>query len=259
MGFFEFLRFILMFVVYFLMWQIGRWIVLPHIKIFPYIPPNPVWEAVYAVLLAAGRAFFWIAICIVAFLYITYWVVDNIIRYIFPPFSMAIAEILLNISPLKDFREIGLWNLINQLREIVFSTKSLKDRFVDVFKALAEFLLLVTGVGKRMELVKQDLKERNERIQKKIDSVKINVKEETDEDENIKDKKDKDKIVKEEKSYEEKIAEAEYDKCMYENVNVITEDMNPFERLVKEYNNNVNSTKCEFQLAKNIAQLENSK
>ena len=55
-NFLYILHLMVAFIAIFLFWQVARWLVLPHLQIFPRIPPNPLWEGAYSALVAAAMA-----------------------------------------------------------------------------------------------------------------------------------------------------------------------------------------------------------
>lgn len=139
------------FVIVFIAWQIGRWLVLPHLQIFPYIPPNPLWEGLYSIILAVSSQIFAFVILLVLFLWVLFLVIDEFIRYIFPPFSMIIVEIILAMTPFRELKESGLFDLFSKIfRQIIPSGSKISQRIKEVAMALGEYLVKSLGFTKEI-------------------------------------------------------------------------------------------------------------
>jgi hypothetical protein len=269
MGFGDFLRLLLIFVTYFLAWQIGRWIVLPHLQIFPYIPPNSVWEAAYSVALSGATYVFWFAVLLVVFLYVVYVFVDKVLRYIPPLVGEIVAEFLLNITPLKDLRELGLYDLVNNIVGIIFSRKSLKDRILDAVRAIFEFLLIATGIEKNVSTIRSKVLGSNT----EPEDIKIEVEYDNEDKEEKNITKKQNTNIKKDNKYknispphdiggttdEERLVQSNYEKCYLENIVPVTDDMSALERLKLSYMNSIKSSKCNIQLIKDKSNIDSMK
>lgn len=97
----------------YLLWATLRWIVLPHLKIFPYIPPEALWVNAYNVLAAVGTAVFWM---VLAFM-IALWAVWKVVKLYVPYTIMGIpfGKKILRSSPLRDFTDAGIIPLIDDI------------------------------------------------------------------------------------------------------------------------------------------------
>ena len=138
------------FIAIFLFWQVARWLVLPHLQIFPRIPPNPLWEGAYSALVAAATAVFWIAVCIILFLYVVYkiieWYVPNIP---FPP--IPIKDILLGMTPMREMRESGLVALFDRIFfNLIPVVKPIKEKLKDIVDTFGEYLRNSFGFTKQI-------------------------------------------------------------------------------------------------------------
>lgn len=273
MGFGDFLRTILIYITYFLIWQIARWGVLPHVQIFPYIPPNTIWETLYSIFITIATFIFWFGVLLIIFLYCVYLFVILILRFIAIPFGAIIAEILLNITPLKDLRDLGLIDLIESLLQIIFSFKPFGQRFTDFFKALFTFLLRATGLDLFINNRKQELKKSSQEETNDGETPKPNDENDEDYEEvngdgadgaNGEEKKDKNSTVSPPldiggNTDEERLVQANYEKCYIENYIPITDDMSSWEKMKTSQKNSVNSSKCGIQLIKDKTKIESMK
>lgn len=106
----------------YLLWATLRWIVLPHLKIFPYIPPEALWVNAYNVLAAFATAAFWM---VLAFL-IALWAVWKVVKKFVPYTIMGIpfGKKILRSSPLREFTDAGIIPLIDDIY------KALVDMFI---------------------------------------------------------------------------------------------------------------------------------
>jgi hypothetical protein len=230
MGFGDILVFLLRYFTYFTVWLICRILILPHIFIFPYIPPHPIWLSLYKVAISAGVALYMFSIYLMIFLFITYVILDKIIRWILFPISYIFVEIILNLTPFKEFRQLGIVDLFYDLSGIIFSTKSFTQRFVDFFKSLGRFLLVAIGLKGRIETVQKN--------------VKVNL---------------ENKEKNEEKPYDfggirfqDAYKQNKYEKCFAENYKQLTDNMSSLEKIKTKVNNARVSSLCSLKQFKNI-------
>lgn len=265
MGFGDFLRGIIIYITYFLIWQIARWGVLPDIKLFiDDAKPRPVWATLYAIFLQIAIFIFWFGVLLIAFLFCVYLFVVLILRFIAIPFGAIIAEILLNITPLKDMRDLGLIDLVKSLLEIVFSLKPLGQRFVDFWRALINFLLIATGLRRKIDKRKEEIeknKNSENSTQNSGDNEDSNMTDENNEEPTPNDENNKYEDVSPPldiggNTDEERLVQANYEKCYLENYIPLTDDMSSWEKLKTSQKNSINSSKCGIQLMKDKTKIE---
>lgn len=275
-NFMKILRMMIAFVIIVLAWQIGRWIVLPHLQIFPYIPPNPLWEGLYSLLLSVVAAVFHYIILFLLILYALYLIIDWFVRWILPPFSTIIASILLAMTPFKELKQSGLKKLFDRIFfSIIPIPKSIKDKLKDIGQALGEYLYSSLGftgkilnelfgspIAKAQAKASAAVDNTIEGIGNKISDVKKDIKEETNKisdaifesdplPENQEEVKEKVSTMTREEQYLEK----KYEQCLIERNKPYAEDMTGIDRAKIALLNSVNNTVCSAQKIKDKIQL----
>lgn len=132
----DFAKFITVFIVAYLFWFICRWFVLPHLKIFPYIPPMWLWTTLYGIFVYVMN---WIFLWIILYLIICYvsWI---FIRESIPDFPIPLQSILLDMAPWKPLTNAGVLQFIDKLVRIVFSRDAIRTRARKAATATADFL-----------------------------------------------------------------------------------------------------------------------
>jgi hypothetical protein len=269
------LRFMIAFIIIFIAWQLGRWIVLPHLQIFPYIPPNPLWEGLYSVLLSISTAIFHYIILFILILYALYLIIDNFLRWIFPPFSIIIAEILLAMTPFKEIRESGLKRLFDRIFfSIIPIPKRFTEKLKDVASAIGEYLysslgftgeilneLLGSPIAKARQKIREQQAELTGDIKETITNVGTSITKETGmiSDAILKsDPLPKNQYKRREtssSSREEQYLEKKYEQCLIERNKPYTGNMTGIERTKVALSNSVNNTICSAQKIKDKLQL----
>jgi len=269
------LRLMIAFIIIFIAWQVGRWIVLPHLQIFPYIPPNPLWEGLYSVLLSISTAIFHYIVLFILILYALYLIIDNFLRWILPPFSIIIAEILLAMTPFRELRESGLKRLFDRIFfSIIPVPKKLKDKVRDIAQALGEYLysslgftgeilneLLGSPIAKARQKIREKQAEITGDIKETISDVGTGIKKETGMisdailksdplPQNQQKRKETSTATREEQYLEKK-----YEQCLIERNKPYTEDMTGIDRAKTALSNSVNNTICSAQKIKDKLQL----
>lgn len=150
MNFLYILHLMIAFIAIFLFWQVARWIVLPHLQIWPHIPPHPIWEGLYSAMIAAATAVLWICVCLILFLYVLYkiieWYVPNIS---FPP--IPIKDIILGMTPFREMRESGLVALFDRIFfNLIPVVKPIREKLRDIFDTFGEYLRNSFGFTKQI-------------------------------------------------------------------------------------------------------------
>ncbi len=131
------------FIVAYLLFMLLRWLVLPRIRIFPYIYPEVLWVSVYNVFLYICNAIFHWVLAFLLFLYIIWFIIMYIVPKIFllRPFK----PVLLRIPPIWQFHTAGVLPLMDSIRKIIFSNDSLGHRFARVGQSLNNFVIKSMG------------------------------------------------------------------------------------------------------------------
>lgn len=127
-----------LFIAAYLLWAILRWAVLPHLKVFPYIPPQAFWVNLYSAAAGAATAVFhWVLMGLFCI-----WVVWFIIKNFIPAWILFIPlrMILLAIPPFPQLEAAGILPLIDKVFWLIVSTLPLKDRLVGAGRAFQEYI-----------------------------------------------------------------------------------------------------------------------
>lgn len=272
MGFLYVLRLMVAFIAIFLFWQVARWLVLPHLQIFPRIPPNPIWEGIYSVFVAAATSVLWICICLILFLYAVYkiieWYVPNLV---FPP--IPIKDMILGMTPLREMRESGLVRLFDRIIfDIILSFNPLKQRLRDMVDTFGEYLRNSFAFTKQIltELGKPVVDKVYTKLDKTLDGVtgavtstaSSIVKNTTAGAKSIATNLVSDTLPAPEEEYsdrkmdiptqEERFVEKEYQQCLIERQKPIVESMSGLQKASAMTQNGVASTICK---AKKVQQM----
>lgn len=126
--------FICVFIVAYMLWMIARWLVLPHLRIFPYIKPQWLWVTLYhAFSYVMNMLFFWILLFLLI-VYVTWLIIRKL-----PNFPIPIKRILLRMSPWRPLEKAGVLGLIDDIRKIFFSFDSFDKRIQRAAGALGRF------------------------------------------------------------------------------------------------------------------------
>ncbi len=116
--------------------MIGRWFVLPHLKVFPNIPPQWLWTSIVGVIMYIFNAIFHYIIMILIIIYIL-WL---IIRKFVPNFPIPIRRILLRLPPFRPLEQAGILPLMDRVRKVIFSRLPVSKRLMNAGEAIGLFL-----------------------------------------------------------------------------------------------------------------------
>lgn len=141
-----------LFIVIYLLVMIGRWFVLPHLKVFPNIPPSWLWTSIVGVILAIFTAIFHYILIALVIIYIL-WI---IIKKFVPNFPIPFKKILLRLPPFRPLERAGILPLIDDVRKILFSVMPLKDRVEKAGRSIGRFLSRSFGFVLGMAGIKFD-------------------------------------------------------------------------------------------------------
>lgn len=251
-----FMIFLIRYITYYLLWQIARLLVLPNVSIFPMIPPSPIWIAIYTGFLWLTTAFFWFAVYYTSYLFVIYVILDTVVRWLFwvyigfmVPAGQIMAEILLNISPLKDLRESGLVGLFYELVGVVFSKKSFGRRILDFFKALFNFLTVASGLKRRVTNIQENITKPSNTNDIKSDNNSTN--ENYAKAKNTK-KEDTRPADLGGMNLTNQYAKANFEKCYAENYKQITDNMSTIEKIKTRVENSRVSSLCGLNALKTL-------
>lgn len=136
MNLFLIIDYIVLFIVIYLLVMIGRWFVLPHLKVFPNIPPQWLWTSIVGVIMYAFNAIFHYILMALLIIYIIW----MIIKLFVPNFPIPIKRILLRMPPFYQLDKAGILPLIDRVRRLIFSTMTLSERVKGAGSAIGGFL-----------------------------------------------------------------------------------------------------------------------
>lgn len=132
----SFIDLMILFIVVYLLVMIGRWFVLPHLKVFPNIPPQFLWTTGVKVVLYAMNAIFHYILMALLIIYIL-WI---IIKRFFPNFPIPLRMIFLRLPPFRPLERAGVLPLIDRIVKTILSTAPLPDRLISAGTAFATFV-----------------------------------------------------------------------------------------------------------------------
>lgn len=149
-------QFITVFIVVYVLWFVGRWFVLPHLKVFPHIKPLWFWGLVYGIFKFLMTIIFGWVVIFLAIVYITWLFIKEAI----PDFPIPLQSILLDLFPWGPLTASGILPFIDTLVRVFVSADSLQKRLwncaTGIFKFLTRSYLYVrdavgfhAGVGPR--------------------------------------------------------------------------------------------------------------
>lgn len=141
MNFFKIIDLMIIFIVIYLLAQIGRVFVLPHLKVFPNIPPQWLWTSIVGIIFAIGNAIFHYIIMFLIIVYIL-WL---IIRKFVPNFPIPFKKILLRLPPFYPLAKAGILPLMDNVRKILFSKMPVPERVTRAGNALGMFIATSTA------------------------------------------------------------------------------------------------------------------
>lgn len=136
MNFFKIIDLIILFVVIYLLVMIGRWFVLPHLKVFPNIPPQWLWTSIVNVIMYIFNAIFHYILMALLIIYIL-WI---IIKKFVPNFPIPFKKILLRLPPFYPLEKAGVLPLFDNVRKILFSRSPMSARVKRAGQAIGGFL-----------------------------------------------------------------------------------------------------------------------
>ena len=132
------ISFIINFIVLYILFQVCRWFILPHLKIGVYaLPPQVVWRTLWAGLTVVLNAVFHWVLAILFCIYVIWMIIK---RYV-PEMILFIPlrAMLLAIPPFPPLEQAGILPLIDDIVNIIFSGDSFMNRIRRFFIAIYNF------------------------------------------------------------------------------------------------------------------------
>ena len=234
MGFLTMIRLGIAIVVLCVVFFVGRWIILPPMKVFfPSLKPEPFWLGLSNSITAACHQAIPYILIPLAILYLIYKVISKI---------PLIGKILVRIPPFPDLRRSGIIGLFDGLFGIIFSRASMKDRLKNFARSILQFVQ--AGFKNSVDTVDSVFKIKNKlsRLNPKIkipDSINL-----TGGSKYYDDKPDTDPITNPLMTDEQREIDDKYQLCVYDNTVKITPDMKPEDISYYETQNQIETIKC---------------
>lgn len=126
-----------LFLTIYLLWFFLRWLVLPHLKIFPYIPPQSVLVPAYNAVAFAATAIFHYILAFLIFIYILWYLINK-----FVPKKILFFKVrsrILAIEPFPSLTKAGILPFMDEIRKIFISLMPFKQRLRRLWTATRTF------------------------------------------------------------------------------------------------------------------------
>ena len=128
---------IVLLVTIYLLWMTLRWLVLPHLKIFPYIPPEALWVNLYNIAAGAATAVFWIVLTFIVALWIAWrlikmFVPDNIL-------GIPLGSAITGSTPFREFEQAGIFRFLDEILDVIMRFAPFKETLKGLWKACQNF------------------------------------------------------------------------------------------------------------------------
>jgi hypothetical protein len=221
------IQIMVLFIAAYLLWMIARWLILPHLKIFPYIPPQILWVTLYNILAyIATMVFHWVLMALLI-IYII-WI---IIKKFVPNFPIPFKTILLAIPPFPPLEAAGILPLIDNMVNILLSGMPFGERLRAAGTAFGEYIM------KSVTFILGSIKDKIPVGTLPADSPKQVQQSTPAPDETDPDKK-----------FQQKEIDQEYSQCVEENTIPVTEDLKGISKAQAMIKNSAAKSQCKMQM-----------
>lgn len=142
-----------LFITIYLLWFFLRWLVLPHLKIFPYIPPQSVLVPAYNTVAYVATMIFHYILAFLIFIYILWFLINK-----FVPKKILFFKVrsrILAIEPFPSLTKAGILPFMDEIRKILISLLPLKERFRRLWSATRTFFN--TSIKHVLESIRYDV------------------------------------------------------------------------------------------------------
>ena len=140
-GLREIILLLLKFIVFTIILFLANFLILPKIKekIFPNLPPLFVWITVFVGLYEIIKAVFHYIIAFIVIVWVVYKFIEMFIPNIpFPP--LPLKDIVLGFPPFKEFKELGIIDLLDSIYNNIFSRIPFVNRITNIGSDLGKFV-----------------------------------------------------------------------------------------------------------------------
>lgn len=268
MDFFAIIRFMILIIIITVAWFVGRMTVLPAIKIFPSMPPEPIIRGVYTVVLEATKAIFHYILIFLLIMYIIYCIIRKFVpRYIL---FIPLRQPLLDLTPLYELRVSGIFPLMDRLAGILLNSMPFSHRIYGAFMAVGKFLQSSVGyIFRELSPFQQKINQSVSgassssssrpppaRAQSRQDALK-NKRDPNAEEANLENEGGSEPIYK--ANYTERqnqYVEKEYRQCVESQYTEVKPGMSTIDRLLANINNNRVAITCNVEKLKHYTRLQ---
>jgi len=124
-------------VTIYVLWMTLRWLVLPHLKIFPYIPPEALWAGLYNGVAAGATALFWIVLTAIVCL----WIVWRLVKMFVPDniLGIPLGSAITGSTPFREFEQAGFFRFFDELLSVLLRFMPFKDTLKGIWRACQNF------------------------------------------------------------------------------------------------------------------------
>ena len=121
----------------YLLWMTLRWLVLPHLKVFPYIPPEALWVNLYNIAAGSATAVFWIVLTFIVALWIAWrlikmFVPDNIL-------GIPLGSAITGSTPFREFEQAGIFRFFDEILVVILNFAPFKETLKGLWRACQNF------------------------------------------------------------------------------------------------------------------------
>lgn len=131
------IRAIVLYITIYLLWFFLRWLVLPHLKIFPYIPPQSVLVPAYNTVAYVATMIFHYILAFLIAIYIAWFIIKTYVpkRILF----FKVRSRILAIEPFPSLTQAGILPFMDEIRKIIISLLPFKERLKRLWSATRTF------------------------------------------------------------------------------------------------------------------------
>ena len=138
-GISEVIKLLLKFLAFCVLLFLFNLLILPNIKVFPNLPPDVVWRSIFVTFYEILKAIFNYVIAFIVIVWIVYKFVEKYVPNIpFPP--IPLKDIVLGFPPFKEFKEIGIIDLLDGIVDTILSFDTPLNKITSVGKTLGNYV-----------------------------------------------------------------------------------------------------------------------
>jgi|APGre2960657444_1045066.scaffolds.fasta_scaffold12917_4 hypothetical protein len=128
---------IVLLITIYLLWMTLRWLVLPHLKIFPYIPPEALWAGLYNGIAAGATAAFWMVLTAI----ICLWIVWRLVKMFIPDniLGIPLGSAITGSTPFREFEQAGIFRLFDEILDVIMRFMPFKETIKGLWAACQNF------------------------------------------------------------------------------------------------------------------------